>query len=196
MNLDAELSNQKRGKSVITWSAIYLIASWLSITADLLNPNSDTLKISDLLYLPIIPAIIVTFFLTWRWLRSVVISAKLIDSDAIGYRQGWAFWGWVTPIALFWIPRRLVERSQQVFTSYLGQEYTLKLSAWWGLFIANLIIGNLSFRAYIAGAEGLVYVDIINAIILTIAFPKWKLIVETVTNTQQNVISKAQTETI
>jgi hypothetical protein len=196
MNLDAELSNQKRGKSVITWSAIYLIASWLSITADLLNPNSDTLKISDLLYLPIIPAIIVTFFLTWRWLRSVVISAKLIDSDAIGYRQGWAFWGWVTPIALFWIPRRLVERSQQVFTSYLGQEYTLKLTAWWGLFIANTIISNLSLRAYLSGAEGLVYVDIVNAIILTIAFPKWKLIVETVSNTQQNVISKAQTETI
>ena len=196
MNLDAELTNEKRGKSVITWSAIYLIASWLSITADLLNPNSDTLKISDLLYLPIIPAIIVTFFLTWRWLRSVVISAKLIDSVAIGYRQGWAFWGWVTPIALFWIPRRLVERSQQVFTSYLGQEYTLKLSAWWGLFIANLIIGNLSFRAYINGAEGLVYVDIVNAIILTIAFPKWKLIVETVSNTQRNVISKAQAEVI
>ena len=196
MNLDAELTNEKRGKSVITCSAIFLVTTWLSIMADILNPNADIFKITDLLYFPVVPALITTYILTWRWLRSVVISAKLIDSVAIGYRQGWAFWGWVTPIALFWIPRRLVERSQQVFTSYLGQEYTLKLSAWWGLFIANLIISELSFRAYIAGAEGLVYVDIVSAILLTIAFPKWKLIVETVSNTQRNVISKAQAEVI
>ena len=198
MNLDAELTNEKRGKSVITWSAIFLIASWLSITADLLNPDSDTLKISDLLYLPIIPAIFVTYFLTWRWLRSVVISAKLIDSVSVGYRQGWAFWGWVTPIAFLWIPRRLVERSHKVFTSYLGEDYTLRLGGWWGLFVATIIIDNFSFRASVtgAGAEGLVYVDIVSTILLTIAFPKWKLIVETVSNTQRNVISKAQAEVI
>jgi hypothetical protein len=196
MNLDEELMNGKRSKNVITWSAIFLVTTWLSITADILNPDADIFKITDLLYFPVVPALIAAFVLTWRWLRSIVISAKLIDSSAIGYRQGWAFWGWVTPFASFWIPRRLVEGSQRVFTTYLGEEYTLRLSAWWGLFIANSIIANLSFRAYIAGAEGLVYVDIVNAIILTIAFPKWKLIVETVTNTQQNVISKAQTETI
>jgi hypothetical protein len=196
MNLEAELTNEKRGKSVITWSAIFLVTTWLSIMADILNPNADTFKITDLLYFPEVPALITTYILTWRWLRSVVISAKLIDSDAIGYRQGWAFWGWVTPIAFLWIPRRLVERSQQVFTSYLGQEYTLKLTAWWGLFVATIIIDNFSFRASFTGAEGLVYVDIVSAILFTIAFPKWKLIVETVSNTQQNVISKAQTETI
>jgi hypothetical protein len=196
MNLEAELTNEKRGKSVITWSAIFLVTTWLSIMADILNPNADIFKITDLLYFPVVPALITTYILTWRWLRSVVISAKLIDPVEIGYRQGWAFWGWVTPIAFLWIPRRLVERSQKVFTSYLGEEYTLRLGGWWGLFVATIIIDNLSFRAYIAGAEGLVYVDIVSAIILTIAFPKWKLIVETVTNTQQNVISKAQTETI
>ena len=196
MNLDAELTNEKRGKSVITWSAIFLVTTWLSIMADILNPNADIFKITDLLYFPVVPALITTYILTWRWLRSVVISAKLIDSVAIGYRQGWAFWGWVTPIAFLWIPRRLVERSHKVFTSYLGEEYTLRLGGWWGLFIANLIISEVSFRAYIAGAEGLVYVDIVSAILLTIAFPKWKLIVETVSNTQRNVISKAQAEVI
>jgi hypothetical protein len=196
MNLEAELTNEKRGKSVITWSAIFLVTIWLGILGEILNPNSETLKITDLLYLLYVPAVITTYILTWRWLRSIVISAKLIDSDEIGYRQGWAFWGWVTPIAFFWIPRRLVERSQRVFTSYLGEEYTLRLGGWWGLFIATTIIDNLSFRASLTGAEGLVYVNIISAILFTIAFPKWKLIVETVSNTQQNVISKAQTETI
>jgi hypothetical protein len=194
MNLDAELMNEKRSKSVITWSAIYLATTWLSIIANILNPNPDVFKVTDLLYILVAPAIIVAFVLSWRWLRSIVISAKLIDSTAIGYRQGWAFWGWVTPIASFWIPRRLVEGSQRVFSAYLGEEYTLRLNAWWALFVANSIIGNLTFRAFMSGAEGLVYVDIVNAILLTIAFPKWKLIVETVSNSQQNAISKAHTE--
>jgi hypothetical protein len=196
MNLDAEFMNGNRSKSVITWSAIYLGTAWLSILGEFLNPDNDVLKISDLLYLPVLPAQIVAFILTWRWLRSIVISAKLIDADAIGYRQGWAFWGWLTPIAFFWIPRRLVERSQRVFTSYLGGEYTLQLGGWWGLFIASSMIDNASLRASLSGAEGLVYINIVSAILLTIAFPKWKLIVETVSNSQQNVISKAHTETM
>jgi hypothetical protein len=194
MNLDEELMNRKRSQNVITWSALYLAAIWLSILGEFLNPNSDVLKITDLLYVLYVPAIITAFILTWRWLRSIVRSTKLVYSAGVGYRQGWAFWGWVTPFALFWIPRRLVERSQRVFTAYLGEEYTLRLGAWWGLFVATVIIDNFSFRAFIAGAEGLVYLDMVSAVLLTIAFPKWKLIVETVTNSQQNVIYKIQAE--
>ena len=194
MSFEAALTNEKRGKSVITWSAVYLIAAWLSITADLLNPDSNTLMISDLLYLPIFPALIGAFFLTWRWLRSLVLSAKVIDPVAIGYRHGWAFWGWFTPIVWFWIPRRLLDRSQGVFTSYSRVENSLRLGPWWGLFIASSLVDYISFRAFAAGAENLVYLDIVGAILLTIAYPKWKLIVETLSNSQQNAITKFQTE--
>lgn len=192
MSYVAELKNEKRGKSVITWSAIYLATSWLSIVSLLLNPNSDVLKISDLLVIPLFVAMPTAFILTWRWLRSLVISAKLIDPSAIGYRNGWAFWGWVTPIASWWIPRRLLDRSHGLFTNYSGVENTLRLGVWWGLFVAAGIIDNLSLRASLAGnADGVVvYLDIISAILLTIAFPKWKRVVQTVSDSQRKAISK------
>jgi hypothetical protein len=192
MSYVAELKNEKRGKSVITWSAIYLATSWLGIVSLLLNPNSDALKISDLLVIPLFVAMPTAFILTWRWLRSLIISAKLIDPSAIGYRKGWAFWGWVTPIASWWIPRRLLDRSHGLFTTYSGVENTLRLGVWWGLFVAAGIIDYLSLRASLAGnADGVVvYLDIVSAILLTIAFPKWKRVVQTVSDSQRKAISK------
>ena len=194
MNFEDGIRNENRAKNVITWSAIYLVASWLSVLAEILNPNSDDLKITDLLYFFAVPAIITSIVFTWHWLRSVVISAQSIDPKGIGYRQGWAFWGWVTPLAAWWIPRRLVDRSQTVFTTYLGEVNSLHLGVWWGFWVASGIVDTQSLRASIAESEGAVYLSILSAILLTIAFPKWKLIVETVSKNQSNVLAKVRTE--
>ena len=194
MNFEDGIRNENRAKKVITWSAIYLVTSWLSVLAEILNPNSDDLKITDLLYFFAVPAIITSIVFTWHWLRSVVISAQSIDPVGIGYRQGWAFWGWVTPLAAWWIPRRLVDRSQTVFTTYLGEVNSLQLGVWWGCWVASGIVDTQSLRASIAESEGAVYLSILSAILLTIAFPKWKLIVETVSKNQSNVLAKVRTE--
>jgi hypothetical protein len=194
VNFEDGIRNEKRAKKVITWSAIYLVTSWLSILAEILNPNSDDFKITDLLYFFVIPALTISIVFTWHWLRSVVISAQSIDSNGIGYRQGWAFWGWVTPLACWWVPRRLVDRSQKVFTSYLGEVNSLQLGVWWGFWVASGIVDTLNFRASMAESEGAVYLSILSAILLTIAFPKWKFIVETVSKNQRNVLAKVQTE--
>ena len=194
MNFEDGIRNENRAKNVITWSAIYLVTSWLIVLAEILNPNSDDFKITDLLYLFAVPAIITSIIFTWHWLRSVVISAQSIDPVGIGYRQGWAFWGWVTPLACWWVPRRLVDRSQGVFTSYLGEVNSLQLGVWWGFWVASGIVDTQSLRASIAESEGAVYLSILSAILLTIAFPKWKLIVETVSKNQSNVLAKVRTE--
>ncbi len=194
MNFEDGIRNEKRAKKVITWSTIYLVTSWFSVLAEILNPNSDDFKITDLLYFFVVPAIIISIVFTWHWLRSVVISAQSIDPNGIGYRQGWAFWGWVTPLACWWIPRRLVDRSQKVFTSYLGEVNSLQLGVWWGFWVASGIVDTFNFRASMAESEGAVYLSILSAILLTIAFPKWKFIVETVSKNQRNVLTKAQTE--
>ena len=194
MSFEANLTIEKRAKNVITWSGIYLVTSWLSVVGELLNPDSSTTKISDLLYLPVVPALIIAFVITWRWLRSLMITAYSIDSTAIGYRQGWAFWGWITPIASWWIPRRLLDGSHAVFTSYAGLENTLRLGSWWGLFVASSIIDNLSFRASFSGNNSVVVLNIVSEILMTIAFPKWKVIVQTVSNSQHRAIARMQTE--
>lgn len=194
MNFEEGIRNENKAKKVITWSAIYLVTSWLSVLAEILNPNSDDFKITDLLYFLVVPAMITSIIFTWHWLRSVVISAQSIDPAGIGYRQGWAFWGWVTPLAAYWVPRRLVDRSQTVFTSKLGQVNSLQLRVWWGCWVASEIVDTLNFRASMAESKGAVYLSILSAILLTIAFPKWKLIVETVSKNQRNVLSKVQTE--
>ena len=194
MNFEDGIRNENRAKKVITWSAIYLVASWLSVLAEILNPNSDDLKITDLLYFFAVPAIIISIVLTWHWLRSVVISAQSIDPKGIGYRQGWAFWGWVTPLAAWWVPRTLVDRSQKVFTSYLGEVNSLQVGVWWGFWVASGIVDTLNVGATMAESENAVYLSILSAILLTIAFPKWKSIVETVSQNQRNVLAKVQPE--
>lgn len=43
---------------------------------------------------------------------------------------------------------------------------------------------NLSFRAGLSAPEVVPFFDLLSAIFLTIAFPQWKVIIETVTSAQ------------
>ena len=70
----------------------------------------------------------------------------------------------------------------------------MQLGVWWGFWGASGIVDTQSLRASIAESEGAVYLSILSAILLTIAFPKWKLIVETVSKNQSNVLAKVRTE--
>ena len=82
MNFEDGIRNENRAKKVITWSAIYLVTSWLSVLAEILNPNSDDLKITDLLYFFAVPTIITSIVFTWHWLRSVG-SGKVVRRRAV-----------------------------------------------------------------------------------------------------------------
>ena len=53
-----------------------------------------------------------------------------------------------------------------------------------GFFIASGVMDNLSFRAGLGTSELVPFFDLLSAIFLTIAFPQWKVIIETVTSAQ------------
>jgi hypothetical protein len=140
--------------------------------------------ITDLLTILIIPSLICAFVFNFQWVRSLMITAKHVYPSGIGYRQGWAFWSWLTPFALFWIPRRLITRSFDCFATFLGRSNSLQTNVWWGFFLGSIVIGNFSVRAAFTMPELVTALDLISTILLTIAFPQWKKVVETVTEAQ------------
>jgi hypothetical protein len=188
--------NVKRSKNLITWSGIYLATCWLIVVTGFINSDPNVFVITDLFVILAIPVFITTFIINFLWVRSLIISARQIQPAGIGYRQGWAFWSWVTPIASFWIPRRLITRPFECFAWFTGRSNILVTNMWWGFFVASLVMDNFSFRAGINFPEAVPFFDLLGAIFLTIAFPQWKTIIETVTSAQaasmERMISQQQ----
>ena len=186
--------NVKRSKTLILWSALYLGACWISTAASFLNPDAAEFKATDLLSLFLIPTTICALIYTFRWVRSLIVTARFIQPAGIGYRQGWAFWSWLTPFACFWIPRRLITRPFECFAWFTGRSNFLSTNMWWGNWIASLVISNFSFRAVFNAPEAVPGLDLLSTIFLTIAFPQWKKIVETVTSAQSDAMQKIMNE--
>jgi hypothetical protein len=186
--------NVKRSKNVILWSALYLGASWLSSIASFINMDANKFMITDLLTILIIPTLIGAFVFNFQWVRSLMITARHIHPTGIGYRQGWAFWSWVTPIAFFWIPRRLITRSFDCFASFIGRPNSLQTNVWWGFFLGSIVVGNFSVRAAFTMPELVAVLDLISTILLTIAFPQWRRVVETVTATQALAVEQSMSQ--
>jgi len=176
--------NVKRSKNLILWSALYLGACWLSTLASFMNPSTTEFKATDIFSYLLFPATIGAFIFTFQWVRSLMITARFIQPAGIGYRQGWAFWSWFTPFACFWIPRRLITRPFECFTWFIGRSSLLSTNLWWGSWVASLVISNLSLRAFFMAPELVAGLDLISTILVTIAFPQWKTIIENVTDAQ------------
>ncbi|MCX6443849.1 MAG: hypothetical protein NTW43_06725 [Actinobacteria bacterium] len=70
--------NVKRSKNLITWSGIYLATSWLVVVSGFLNSDPNEFVITDLLAIVLIPVFIVTFVFNFRWVRSLIITARQI----------------------------------------------------------------------------------------------------------------------
>ena len=174
----------RRSNNLVLWSALYLGACWLSSIASYINMDANRFMITDLLIVLIIPSMIGAFIFNFQWVRSLMITARHIYPAGIGYRQGWAFWSWLTPIALFWIPRRLITRSFDCFASFTGKPNSLQTNVWWGFFLGSTVIGNFSVQAAFTMPELVAGLDLISTILLTIAFPQWRKVVETVTAAQ------------
>jgi hypothetical protein len=184
--------NIKRGKTLILWSALYLGASWLSTMASFINPGADRFMITDLLTILILPSVICAFIFCFLWVRSLIITARYIQPVGIGYRQGWAFWSWLTPIASYWIPRRLITRPFECFAWFTGKSNSLQTNLWWGFFLGSQIVSYFSIRAALTptGLYLVAVLDLVSTVLLTIAFPQWKKIVETVTAAQGAAVER------
>ena len=182
--------NVKRSKALILWSALYLGALWIGVPASFINPGATNFMITDLLIVLSLPPMICAFIFCVLWVRSLVITARYIQPNGIGYRQGWAFWSWLTPIVSLWIPRRLITRPFDCFAWSIGSSNSLQTNLWWGFFVGSQVVGNISITAALTLPELVPVLDLISTILLTIAFPQWKKIVETVSAAQEAAVGR------
>ena len=182
-----------QGQLVIFWSSLYLAGSWLAVLVD--NLGDDTFS-AILLFLASIFGVVANvgaLFSTWRWLRQIIITSRFLDIANLGYRQGWAFWGWGTPFASLWIPRRLIERSNLIFNRYLDANTILVTSTWWSLWIISSIADYISFRLTTNDVNSFVP-DLVSAICMSIAFPHWKKIVTDLSRSEDLADAKLKGE--
>ena len=165
-------------------SLLYLTLSWtVTILTTLFNIGSGGILI-DLLDISLIVQLLVLIFslyFVWQWLKKLYSAAKLVEKEnSLTYRTGWAFWGWVVPIAFFWIPKKMIDQALKVLSGTKSKSLDSITKNWWTLWIISILIGNLSFRAF---ANELFVVEVailmIESILLTFAYPMWIKIIDT-----------------
>ncbi len=164
-------------------SLTYLVFSWLvAISTALINVSVNDISFylyEISLYIQF-PIMLISLFFTWQWLKKLYTFSKDVDKDkSLTYRTGWSFWGWIVPIAFFWIPRRMIDQSFSV----LGRDKKNTLESvtknWNSLWVISILVSNLSFRAF---ENDLFSVDlilvIIESVLLTFAYPMWIKIID------------------
>ena len=165
-------------------SLTYLSLSWtVTILTAFFNFGSNGILINLLDISLIVQLLVLVFslYFVWQWLKKLYSTAKQIDKgNNLTYRTGWAFWGWVVPIAFFWIPKKMIDQALRVLSGTNSKGLESITKTWWTLWIISILIGNLSFRAF---ANELYVVEpiilLIESILLTFAYPMWIKVIDT-----------------
>lgn len=184
--------NEVRARRVIAVSVTYWIVTLAAAIAGIFSRDDAEVTAGDLISLLFVPVTLAAWLQTWAWLRPVVAAARPLDPQTFQYRAGWALWGWVTPIAAFWIPRRLLDRSHQLLSRTSGHVGTLATSVWWGLFVAVNVLDWLSMRLAATELPGWWVVDLVSAGLLTIALPLWLTVVRELTACHASYLLQAR----
>jgi hypothetical protein len=180
-----------RAKRLQTLSLLFLASNWVGLVAGFLTQDGNNSNLGFLLYLFIIPVGIASLVYVSQWTKSLMETSRLIQPEGFGYRQGWSFWAWVTPIMSFWVPKRLVDNTYFIFRDYIGAERTLNTGKWWGYFVANALVGLIQSPG--EGASSLnFFFSFISTIFLTLAYPLWNTVVTEVTAAQVEALEKLE----
>ena len=180
-----------RGNRLQTLSLLFLASNWVGLAAEFLTQGGNNLNIAFLLYLFILPVGITSLVYVSQWTKSLMETSRIIQPEGFGYRQGWSFWAWVTPVMSFWVPKRLVDNTYFIFRDYIGAEKTLNMSKWWGYFVANALVGLISFPGE-GNFSFNIFFSLISTILLTVAYPLWITVVKDVTAAQVEALEKLE----
>ena len=128
--------------------------------------------------------------IAWRWLRTAYIAAARIQPGGIGYRQGWTFWGWLTPVVSLWFPKKIIEACFGIFLQFSKKQGGMDTGFWWGTWIGANIVSWVSFRLSAVGEEGVATVfDVISSVLLTLSLPGWLKVVEQLSKAHDECIA-------
>ncbi|MFC8454647.1 DUF4328 domain-containing protein [Kitasatospora sp. NPDC057223] len=94
-------------------------------------------------------AVVVTGIAFITWFHRVRANAGLFSPNGHRHSQGWAIGSWITPVLLFWVPRRMVSDSWLASTP-LGPDGERQygshrlLNLWWLTWIASVVTTRIA----------------------------------------------------
>ncbi|MGX1762395.1 DUF4328 domain-containing protein, partial [Streptomyces lydicus] len=122
-------------------------------------------------------ATIATAVVFVAWFHRTRVNAEVFAPEYHARKRGWAIWGWIVPVVNLWFPRQIATDIWNASADDKSRSTAL-LNWWWGLWIANLIVGRLAGRRYsgsggpeeIKGAiAGLMASDVFNILAAVLA---------------------------
>lgn len=191
----------KNARRLVNFSLLYLLATWVvAITSFFDVPrgkfgeavNSTEITWVTMVQTAAFPIGIALLVFGTIWVKGLIVTSRFIQPEGFGYRQGWSFWGWVTPIAQLWIPKRLIDYTTAIFDEFVGVTAERKTRNWWTLWI---LVFGCNFLGSLSGfiSEDLTNLfGVLGAAVMTLAFPLWRTVVENTTASQQEAIKKLE----
>ena len=94
-------------------------------------------------------AVLVTGIAFITWFYRVRKNAGLFSPHGHRHGQGWAIGGWITPVLLFWVPRRMVSDSW-LASAPLGPDGERQygphrvLTLWWLTWIGSVVVSRIA----------------------------------------------------
>lgn len=180
------------GDRLISASRMYLVVSWVYVAVSLLGDSDELLALAlfAIVGLAIVAFSIYALVIASQWMGWVYRAAVEARPGEVTVSKNWAFWGWVTPIASLWMPKKFIDQCQKAFNGAVPEFKVSDTGKWWGFFIASSLLDYVSFKA--SGSSGpntLLLIDFVSALCLTMAYQPW---VNLVANISETVVRQGQ----
>lgn len=111
---------------------------------------------------------LVSGVLTLRWIHRSNWNARALGAEGMQYTPGWSIGWYFIPIMNFWKPYRAMKEiwwASGKETQRPSEAVPSILGVWWALWIANNVVGNISYRMLMQAQN---ITEQINASIITL----------------------------
>ncbi len=183
---------EKNARHLINFSLLFLLSSWAVALVAFVDVPENELSWVALVQLASLPINIALLVYGTIWVKGLMVTSRFIQPEGFGYRQGWSFWGWITPIAQWWIPKRLVDYTTAIFDEFVVNSPLRKTAQWWALWVSISVLDLIGALIGLFDRDTSNAIGILSVIALTYSFPIWRTVVENATESQSSAIKKLE----
>ncbi len=197
----AIIKADKRAHRLINFSLLYLLSTWIAAIVVFFDVNKgkigEDLASTEITWVVLVQVALSPFFIAiivfgTLWLRGLILTSRSIQPEGFGYRQGWAFWGWVTPLAQWWIPKRLIDNTTAIFDEFVGNKVLRNTTRWWTLWVLSSVISLIAGPMEYFSQDLVNIFGVVSVAVMTLSFPLWRNVIEESTAAQREAITKLE----
>lgn len=192
---------EKNARRLINFSLIHLVGTWIAAVIVFFDVErgkiGGELTSTEITWVTLVQTSLLPFYIAvlvfgTLWVRAMMRTSRSIQPEGFGYRQGWSFWGWVTPIAQWWIPKRLIDHTTSIFDEFVGVSVERKSGRWWALWVLASVTSLIGSTLGFASENLLNISGVVSAAVMTLAFPLWRDVVENSSASHRAAITKLE----